>query len=180
MKKLYLALFFLFFSVYVFSQQSSNTIGIKMVQIPNGSFWMGSKGWGEDFDEAPVHRVNINTNFLMSQTEITNAQYEQFDPSHRKLRGKKNFSIENDEAVIFVNYDDAMAFCRWLSEKEGKTYRLPTEAEWEYACRATTLFSYSMDDGLPKVYQKNQRLTWTPEPVDLTVAQTPPNAWGVV
>ena len=84
-----------------------------------------------DPDEHPVHRVNISRPFYMGVCEVTNAQYEQFDPSHRKLRGKNGFSKADDEAVIFVSWRQARDFCKWLSKKEGEPYRLPTEAEWE-------------------------------------------------
>lgn len=115
---------------------------IETVEIPAGSFYMGSEGKGENFDEAPVHKVNISNAFRMGITEVTNAQYEQFRPEHKQLRGKDNVSTEDDDAVVNVSYQDAVDFCKWLSEKEGKTYRLPTEAEWEYACRADTTSPY--------------------------------------
>ena len=119
---------------------------IPTVEIPAGSFYMGGSGIGENYDEAPMHRVTISRPFRMGITEVTNAQYEQFRPEHKALRGKRGFSSGDDEAVVFVSYDDAVAFCRWLSEREGKTYRLPTEAEWEYACRAGTLYNFYMGD----------------------------------
>ena len=109
-----------------------------MTEIPAGYFWMGSRGWGHDYDEAPVHKVRISECFRMSITEITNAQYEEFRPEHKALRGKNGFSTGDDEAVVNVSFHDAMEYCRWLSEKTGSSYRLPTEAEWEYACRAGT------------------------------------------
>ena len=67
--------------------------------------------------------------FRMSATEITNAQYEAFDPSHRALRGHKGFSRADNEAVILVSWEEASAYCEWLSERTGRRFRLPTETE---------------------------------------------------
>ena len=152
---------------------------IPTVEIPAGTFYMGGTGAGENYDEAPMHRVTITRPFRMGVTEVTNAQYEQFRPEHRKLRGKRGFSSGDDEAVVFVSYDDAVAFCRWLSEREGKTYRLPTEAEWEYACRAGTMWNFWMGDRLLKPYMKNQAVAPDPKPLSLQVAQQPANPWGL-
>lgn len=152
---------------------------IPMVEIPAGSFYMGSEGIGEDFDEAPVHKVIISRPFRMGKTEVTNAQFEEFRPEHKLLRGKEGLSLEDDEAVVYVSYQDAMDFCEWLSRKEGKTYRLPTEAEWEYACRAGTYFPFYTGDGLPEIFHKNQKTVRDYEPVSLKVGQTPPNAFGL-
>jgi len=112
----------------------TNSLGMTLVRIAPGSFQMGSTNG--DYDEMPVHEVTLSRPFYMSATPVTNAQYEAFDPAHRALRGKRGLSKEDDEAVIFVSWLEAADFCDWLSEKEGKPYRLPTEAEWEYACRA--------------------------------------------
>ena len=166
------------FCLPVYSQEVSKSF-IPMVQIPSGSFYMGSDGLGEDFDEAPIHQVIVSRSFRMGVTEITNAQYEVFRPEHRELRGKNGVSREDDEAVVNVSYFDAVAFCDWLSQKEGKSYRLPTEAEWEYACRAGTYTVFFAGDGLPAVYHRNQKVTRDFDPVSLKVAQTPPNAFGL-
>jgi formylglycine-generating enzyme required for sulfatase activity len=164
-----------------------NSIGMRFVRIKPGSFLMGQQQGG-DWDERPAHRVAITQSFGMALTEVTNAQYEQFDPEHRKIRGKLAFSKQDDEAVVFVNWNEAVAFCRWLSEKEGRAYRLPTEAEWEYACRAGTGTAYHTGDSLPGEFQKNAKMSWFPdparrrkgaEPVSLAVAQTPANPWGL-
>lgn len=152
---------------------------IPMVTIHAGSFYMGGSGEGEDFDEKPAHKVILTSDFRMSATEITNAQYEAFDPGHKALRGKNGLSKEDDEAVVFVNYHEAMAFCKWLSEKEGKTYRLPTEAEWEYACHAGNYFPFQTGDGLPAIFHKNQQTARDLKEVSLKVGQTPPNAFGL-
>ena len=139
-----------------------NSLGMKMVRIQAGQFQMGSEQG--DWDERPVHRVIFSQPFHMSATEVTNAQYEQFDADHRRLRGKLGFSKEDDEAVVFVDWHEAVAFCQWLSKKEGKPYRLPTEAEWEHACRAGTTTAYHTGEELPKAFQKNVRNSWFPAP----------------
>ena len=154
---------------------------IRMADIPEGSFIMGSRGYGavEEADEAPAHIVHVSA-FRMSVTEITNAQYEEFDPSHRKLRGKGGFSVGDDEAVVYVSYHDAAAFCKWLSEKTGRNYRLPTEAEWEYACRAGTLTPFSTGTNkLPEEQRKAQKIGQIPKQVSLKTAEFSPNAWGL-
>lgn len=150
-----------------------------MTEIPAGYFWMGSEGWGYNYDEAPVHKVTLTEGFRMSITEITNAQYEAFRPEHKALRGKGGFSYEDNEAVVNVSYEDAVAYCRWLSEKTGQAYRLPTEAEWEYACRAGSYTRYYTGDWLPESMQKHQQTERNPVRVSLKVMESEPNDFGV-
>lgn len=152
---------------------------IQLVEIPAGSFYMGDDGRNSSPDEAPVHRVTISHSFRMGKTEVTNAQYEQFCPAHKSLRGKDNVSTEDDDAVVNVTYQDALDFCIWLSKKEGKTYRLPTEAEWEYACRAGTYTQFWTGDGLPASMQRNQVIARDYQAVSLKVGQTPENGFGL-
>jgi len=135
-----------------------------------------------DFDEHPAHMVRITRPFYLAVLEVTNAQYELFDPGHRDLRGKRGFSRADDEAVIFVNWHEAKAFCEWLSRKEGLPYRLPTEAEWEFAARAGTASPYPDGAVLPEAALNNARSTeWTEKRdlVSLAGGRTPPNAWGL-
>ncbi|MBL7133376.1 MAG: SUMF1/EgtB/PvdO family nonheme iron enzyme [Phycisphaerae bacterium] len=167
------------------SDRFTNSLGMTMVRIPAGSFEMG-QAEGADFDERPVHKVDITHPFWMAATEVTNAQYEQFDASHRRLRGKLGFSNAADESVVFVSWHDAARFSGWLSEREGKPYRLPTEAEWEYACRAGAATPYHAGETLPKAFHKNAQVSWYPgrggaegQIVPLTVAKTLPNPWGL-
>ena len=157
----------------------------KMAEIPAGSFYMGAEGVTADYnpDEAPIHKVEISSAFRMSVFEITNAEYECYDPSHRKLRGLYGFSSKDDEAVVYVSWEDASAYCRWLSKKTGRTYRLPTEAEWEYACKAGTLTTYYWGGKFKKELSKNnvqgaeeKRLF---EPIDLASLKVLPNLWGL-
>ncbi|MBV7337556.1 SUMF1/EgtB/PvdO family nonheme iron enzyme [Chloroflexi bacterium TSY] len=179
-----------------------NSLGMKFTHIPAGSYMMGTDPRAMttrlalhkfringDVDEFPRHKVNIAQAFHMGIHQVTNAQYEQFDPDHRTLRGKVGFSKADDEAVVNVSWHDAVAFCEWLSAKENLPYRLPTEAEWEYACRAGTDTLFHTGDELPAVFHKNQHNSWYPdasrpwnkeeEIVGLHVGQTPPNAWGL-
>ena len=150
-----------------------------MVEIPAGSFTMGTaQPPMEDWDEAPAHCVSVPA-FRISATEITNAQYEAFDPSHRGLRGYKGFSKADDEAVVMVSWEEASAYCQWLSQRTGRFFRLPTEAEWEYACRAGTESDYNTGDTFPESQWKVQKNTRYKEPVSLQVAQFEPNAWGL-
>ncbi len=182
-----------------------NSLGMDLVRVEAGTFRMGISraripselregrryAMYGDFDERPVHPVTISRPFYMGAFEVTNAQYEQFDPSHRARRGELGFSREDDEAVVFVSWHDAVAFCRWLSEKEGLPYRLPTEAEWEYAARAGTTTYFHTGDRLPGAYLPNPAESWYPalrwggalreRPpwISLRVGQTPPNSWGL-
>jgi formylglycine-generating enzyme required for sulfatase activity len=135
-----------------------------------------------DPDEKPVAATRIRTPFYLGATQVTNLEYERFDPLHRKLRGKFGFSKADDEAVIYVSWQEAEAYCRWLAEREGKPFRLPTEAEWEYAARAGTTTLFSTGDTLPEFYLKNAAVTdftAAKDKVSLRVGQTPPNPKGL-
>ncbi len=163
----------------VMTEASTGTANIKMVKVKQGKFLMGSIGYRQDYDERPAHAVKISSSFNMSATEITNAQYEQFDPTHKKYRGLHGLSTNDDDAVIMVDFAEAVAYCAWLSKKENKNYRLPTEAEWEYACRAGTFTAFFTGDGLPAAQQNSQETMWTIKPVSLRVGQHGANPWGL-
>jgi len=105
-----------------------------MVEIPSGTFMMGSAGEGKNYDEAPQHEVTVSS-FMMSESEITNAQYEAFNPAHRTTRETLAGLNGDDDAVVLVSWQDAVSYCKWLSRHTGLHFRLPTEAEWEYASR---------------------------------------------
>jgi formylglycine-generating enzyme required for sulfatase activity len=147
-----------------------NSIGMKLVFISPGTFQMG----GNDHDDQkPIHTVKITKGFYMGAFEVTQGQYQKVmgnNPSH--FKGDDNLPVER------VSWNDAVEFCKKLSQKEGKTYRLPTEAEWEYACRAgtTTVFSFGDDEsqlGDYAWYDNNSG--GNPHPV----GTKKPNAWGL-
>jgi len=116
---------------------------MELALIPAGKFMMGSPAVEKERQacEAPVHKVTITRPFYMGRHEVTNAQFRRFRPDHHSghLDGE-------DQPALWVSFHDADAFCRWLSRKIGRTVRLPTEAEWEYACRAGTKTRFHTGD----------------------------------
>ena len=117
------------------------SLGPKMVRIPAGSFRMGDIQGGGGSDEQPVHRVSVGK-FAMGMYEVTFAEYDKFaDATGREKSNDRGWGRGN-RPVINVSWHDATAYAKWLSNQTGKKYRLPTEAEWEYAARAGTSTKY--------------------------------------
>lgn len=108
-----------------------NSLGMEMFLVPSGRFEMGTVQSPAQENEQPVTLVTLSC-FHMSRFPVTNAQYEKFDPSHRNKRAPW---ADDNHPVVYVSWKEADDFCRWLRNKEGKNYRLPMEAEWEYAAR---------------------------------------------
>ena len=120
---------------YIISNSITNSVGMKLVWIPAGDFMMGSDS-GES-DEKPIHSVRISKGFYMGQTEVTQAQYT-------AVMGTNPSNFKGDNLPVeTVSWNEVMEFCRKLSREEGKTYSLPTEAQWEYACRAGSATTFS-------------------------------------
>ena len=117
--------------------------GMKLLPIPRGSFQMGSETG--DWDEKPVHTVNIKHDFWMSASETTFAQYDAYVET---VKGKENPKDQgwgrDSRPVINVSWEDAQGYVKWLSDNNGQglSCRLPSEAEWEYAARAGTTTDY--------------------------------------
>ena len=111
-------------------------VEMKIAWIQSGSYMMGTmKDRHERPEERPRHRVTISKSFYASQHEVTNQQYRLFRPEHRS-GSFKGRSLDGDrQPVVNVAWDDARAFCAWLTRRLGRTVRLPTEAEWEMAAR---------------------------------------------
>jgi len=115
----------------------------EMVTIPEGVFLMGS----ETFANAkPVHMVKIVKPFKMSALEVSNKEYSAFLNATGTKYRKKELLKNESAAVAYVSWDEAKQYAEWLSKKSGKRYRLPTEAEWEYAARAGSDALYQWGD----------------------------------
>jgi formylglycine-generating enzyme required for sulfatase activity len=128
-------------------------VSLEMVLIPAGEFVMGSLTGGAD--ERPLARVRIDKPFWIGRCEVTNRQFARFDPRHDSRVEDKNtyqFGIHGypanrpEQPVVRVPWQRAMDFCQWLSEQTGRKFSLPTEAQWEYACRAGTATPMSYGD----------------------------------
>jgi|GEM_PF-412250 len=114
--------------------------GPQMVWIKAGSFQMGSN---DGYDrEKPVHRVSITQDFGMGRYEVTFAEYDKFAEATDREKPNDRGWGRGNRPVINVSWHDANAYAEWLTQQTGKTYRLPTEAEWEYVARAGTTTQY--------------------------------------
>ena len=178
-----LSLSVLFISASIHAGEMTNSIGITMVDIPAGSFMMGSckltaamveenkkrtflgqepltancSTWDYDVrdSEAPQHRVSINK-FQIGKTEVTLGQFKRFiTEAGRNDLVTDDFikwnSNGDNAPVVMVSWDDAQAFIAWLNKADGGGYRLPSEAEWEYACRAGGNHTYCGSDDVDAV-----------------------------
>jgi formylglycine-generating enzyme required for sulfatase activity len=116
--------------------------GPEMVIISAGKFRMGDTQGKHGKDELPVHEVHIKRPFAVSRYEITFDQYDEFAKvTGRKLSGDEGWG-RGRQPVLRVSWNDAVAYVEWLSGQTAKRYRLPTEAEWEYAARGGTETTY--------------------------------------
>jgi formylglycine-generating enzyme required for sulfatase activity len=117
----------------------------EMVKIPPGEFWMGSGDPEAPEEEKSPHQVTIEKPFEIGKYEVTFQEYDQFAlDTGRDLPSDSNWG-RGQRPVINVSWKDAVAYAQWLSEKTGDQYRLPTEAEWEYACRAGKETTYCFE-----------------------------------
>ncbi len=120
----------------------SNTLGMKLVRIEPGSFWMGltkEQAARMSAEKKIGCPVTLTKAYYLAAHETTLPLFEQFDPTFKQRRLKHQRGNDFDaHPVEGVTWQEAQKFCRWLSEKEGRLYRLPTEAEWEFACKAGT------------------------------------------
>ena len=163
--------------------------GIELILIPAGSFMMGTDDRAASGGVGPAHKVTIVRPFYLGKTEVTNGQYRRFvqaqpdykgeadvDPAYDlyllQFKGKSVMSAADEYPVVWVSWHNAMAFCRWAG------MQLPSEAQWEYTCRAGTTTHYSFGDGEGELH----KYAWA----DLAaghrthpVATKLPNPWGL-
>jgi formylglycine-generating enzyme required for sulfatase activity/uncharacterized caspase-like protein len=120
-----------------FAENLGNGTTLEMVQIPGGTFMMGSPEGKGDNDERPQHSVTVKP-FFIGKFPITQAQYEAVMGNNPATQYDSDRFVAPDKPVVGVSWHDAIAFCERLSQQTKTEYRLPSEAEWEYACRAGT------------------------------------------
>jgi formylglycine-generating enzyme required for sulfatase activity len=188
----------------VLPAELTNSIGMKFRLIQPGTFMMGSpeSEAGRDSDERQ-HQVTLTQPFYMGVYPVTVGDFKRFvDKVGYKTEGERDgkgaygwtgkewkqdakitwrnpgFTQTDQDPVVCVSWNDAQSYCQWLSELEGKSYRLPTESEWEYGCRAGSSTAYCFGDGEARLgeyawYESNsERRTHA-------VGQKKPNAWGL-
>ena len=122
--------------------------GPEMVVLPAGSFWMGDLSGDGGSDEGPVRTVTIGRRLAMGRYEVTFAEYDRFADADSRSRPADQGWGRGSRPVINVSQEDAQAYAAWLSTQTGQRYRLPSEAEWEYAARAGTRTRYSWGDSI--------------------------------
>ena len=171
------------------SKTTTNSLGMKMVRIPAGSFIMGAckpdtpncsqPDPDARDDEGPLRTVTVKA-FWLGQTEVTQGQFKKFIQATRRvdlITGDfiRANSVGDDAPIVHVSWNDAQDFIAWLNKTQGGGYRLPSEAEWEYACRAGGQHTYcgSNDVGSVAWYKDNSSGQLQ------AVATKQPNAWGL-
>jgi formylglycine-generating enzyme required for sulfatase activity len=152
-----------------------NSLGGQMFFISPQEFVMGSDAVDAAPNERPLTRVTLS-HYYLSRYLVTNAEYEKFDPSHTR---KRLPGADERHPVVHVSSLDATRFCQWLSTRERKKYRLPTEAEWEYAAKGTDGRRYPWGNyegrgDLANFADRNTVFAWSDHEIDDGYAETSP------
>ena len=148
-----------------------------MMILPGGRFRMGNIQGKGSKDERPVHEVEVDC-FAIGRYPVTFAEYDAFCEATGREKPKDEGWGRGQRPAINVSWQDAQDYCEWLSRETGQTYRLPTEAEWEYACRAGSESAYCFGDDEKLLdeyawYVKNSDRKTHP------VGEKKANAWGL-
>ena len=170
--------------------EKAGELGIEMVAIPGGTFEMGSpeNEPKRHKNESPQHTVTVQP-FFMGKYPITQAQWRfvaKLSQINRKLKAEPSRFKGDNRPVEYVSWYDAVEFCDRLSKYTGRTYTLPTEAEWEYACRAGTTTPFYFGKTISsQLANYRASITYANEPKGeyrkqiTSVGQFPPNAFGL-
>ncbi len=168
-------------SAKYFTEDLGNGVTLEMVEILGGTFIMGSPASEaeRDSDESPQHQVTV-PGFFMAKYQLTQAQYQAITGNNPSYFKGDNRPVEQ------VIWNDAVTFCEKLSQKTQKNYRLPSEAEWEYACRAGTTTPFYFGESItPELVNYDGNYTYGSVPKGQYRQQTtdvgsfPPNAFGL-
>ena len=182
-------------SIYFSDTLKSGGLAPEVTIIPAGLFEMGSapNEHGHHHHEAPQHYVSIRQPFAIGRYTVTADQFEAFKNATQWHLNPGLLWAKGKKPVMNIRISDAQLFTEWLSEETGETYRLPTEAEWEYATRAgsTTPFHFGGDASCQEIhcdplspYQPSAKKKWFmprcfPMPVSIEVGSKPANLWGL-
>jgi formylglycine-generating enzyme required for sulfatase activity len=153
----------------------ASSVGAEMLLVPSGVFKMGSDAIDAAPNERPITQVTL-TRFYLSRHPITNTQYEMFDSSHAQKRVP---GAGDWHPVVHVSSGEAVKFCQWLSSRERRRYRLPTEAEWEYAARGADGRKYPWGNqerrgDLANFADRNTVFAWSDREIDDGFAESSP------
>jgi len=157
------------------ASQADNFLKPIMQSVSKGEFMMGSDEYS---NENPIHKVTINYDFEIAKYPVTFEEYDLYCEDVKKEKPKDGGWGRGRRPVINVSWHDVVAYCEWISKKTGQNYRLPTEAEWEYSCRAGTTTKWSFGNDKKELekyawYDKNS------ESKVHRVGEKKPNPWGL-
>jgi len=166
-------------SVYQ-DKMTNGNLGPKMITLPPDRFRMGDiQGTGKSYEQ-PVHTVNISNPFAISIFPVTFSEYDEFSKATGRTMADQYKWPRGQYPVINVNWDDAKAYARWLSKETNKKYRLPSEAEWEYAARAGSTDQYPWGDKIGINNAHCNSCGETPKKNQTSpVGYYPANQWGI-
>lgn len=171
-----------------FTEDLGNGVSLEMIAIPSGTFMMGSPSGEGSNDEKPQHEVTVQS-FLMGKYSVTQAQWKRVAALPKlncDLKADPSFFKGDKRPVEQVSWNDAVEFCDRLSKYTNKQYRLPSEAEWEYACRAGTNTPFHFGETITtELANYNGSFTYASAPrgknrgETIKVGSFPPNAFGL-